>query len=87
MGHPRIALCGVSRGRRALGKGVTRPDSLIVVMNMATRVVFVVHVCRVVRLFPLQGCELTRVSAKPSDMGYTFLLLSFRRSAISPMFI
>jgi hypothetical protein len=59
MDHPRIALCGVSRGRRTLGKGVTRLDSLIVVVNVATRVAFLVHVCHVVRLFPLQGCELT----------------------------
>jgi hypothetical protein len=59
MGHPWIALCGVSRGRRALGKGATRPDSLIIVVNVATHVAFVAHVCHVVRLFPLQGCELT----------------------------
>jgi hypothetical protein len=78
---------GVSRGRRTLGKGATQPDSLIIVVNVATRVAFMAHVCHVVRLFPLQGCELTRVFAKPSDMGDTFLLLSFRRSAISPMFI
>jgi hypothetical protein len=41
----------------------------------------VTHVCRIVRLFPLQGCELTQVSVKPSNMGDTCLLLSFRRSA------
>jgi hypothetical protein len=66
---------------------VTRPDSLIVVVNVATCVAFVAHVCHVARLFPLQGCELTRVSAKPSDMGDTCLLFSFRRCVISPMFI
>jgi hypothetical protein len=65
MGHARIALCGVSCGRRTLGKGATWPDSLIVVMNVATCVAFVAHECCVVMLFPLQGCELTRVSAKP----------------------
>jgi hypothetical protein len=33
MGYPRIAQCMVSCGRCVLGKGGTRPDSLIVVMN------------------------------------------------------
>jgi hypothetical protein len=66
---------------------VTRPDSLIIVMNVATRVAFVAHVSHVVMLFSLQGCELTQVSMKPSDMSDTCLLQSFRRCAISPMFL
>jgi hypothetical protein len=36
---------------------------------MATHGAFVAHVCHVVRLFPLQGCILIRISATPSDMG------------------
>jgi hypothetical protein len=79
-------MCGVLCGRRTLGKGATRPDFCIIVVNVGTRIAFMVHVCRVVRLFSL-GCELTRVSAKPSDMGDTCLFLSFRKSVISSTFI
>jgi hypothetical protein len=36
---------------------------------VATHGAFVDHVCRVVRLFPLQGYILIRISVTPSDMG------------------
>jgi hypothetical protein len=41
--------------KMALGRGRTRPDSLIVITKGGTHVACVVHVCRVIRLFPLQG--------------------------------
>jgi hypothetical protein len=36
---------------------------------VAARGVCVTHVRRVVRLFPLQGCILIRISVTPLDMG------------------
>jgi hypothetical protein len=53
---------------------------------VATRGAFVAHVCRVVRLLPLQGYISVRISATPSKMGdgliavsigsnYTFIML------------
>jgi hypothetical protein len=36
---------------------------------VATRGAFVAHVCHAVRLFPLQGVLLIRISATPSEMG------------------
>jgi hypothetical protein len=37
------------------------------------------HVCRVVRLFLLQGCILIRISMTPSEMGDD-LIVEFERS-------
>jgi hypothetical protein len=54
MGHPRM-LVDISRGRRALGWGRTRPDSLIASRTVTTHGVFAAHVCRVVKSLPLQG--------------------------------
>jgi hypothetical protein len=41
---------------------------------VATHRVCVTHVCRVVRLFPLQGCILIQISVTPTDMGEVCLL-------------
>jgi hypothetical protein len=38
-------------------------------LTVATRGAFVAHVCRVVRLFPLQGCISIRISMTTSEMG------------------
>jgi hypothetical protein len=58
--------------KTTLGQGRTRPDSLT-----ATYVASMAHVCRVVRLFPLQGLNWFESPRLPSDMGNTCLLLSF----------
>jgi hypothetical protein len=43
---------------------------------MATHGAFVAHVCHVVRLFPLQGVLLIRISTTPSEMGDGLLAAS-----------
>jgi hypothetical protein len=55
--------------KMALGRGRTHPNSLIVIMKVASRVAFVAHVCCVVRLFPLQCCISIQASTTPSEMG------------------
>jgi hypothetical protein len=55
--------------KMALGQGRTRPNSLIVIVKVATHGAFVAHVCCVVRSFPLQGCILIQASVTPSEMG------------------
>jgi hypothetical protein len=39
------------------------------------------HVCRVVRLFPLQGLNWLESLRLPSDMGNTFMLQSFNSNS------
>jgi hypothetical protein len=80
MRHPRIAQPVVPHGRRALGKGAARSDSLIVVTNYAHS--WCLCGSRVIKLL---SCKviLIRISATPLDMDDACLLLSFRRSAIS----
>jgi hypothetical protein len=53
--HPRIAQCVVSREKRTLGKGGTRPDSLIVVMNYGHMSGLGGLACVVLPGFPLQS--------------------------------
>jgi hypothetical protein len=55
--------------KTVLGRGRTRPNSLIVIAKGGHLFSFGAHVCRVVRLFPLQGWLLIRISMTPSDMG------------------
>jgi hypothetical protein len=55
MGHPRIAQCVVSCRRCALGKGGTRPNSLIVVVNCGRMWGLGGIMCVVLPGFSLQG--------------------------------
>jgi hypothetical protein len=71
MGHPRIAPSVVLRGRRALGKGETQLDSLIVDMNRGYMWGLGGLTCVMLSGCYLARCKFTRVSAKPSDMGDT----------------
>jgi hypothetical protein len=61
-------------------------DSLIVVMNCGHSWCMCGSLCRVVRLLPCKVI-LIWISVTPSDMGDDCSLLSFYRSANSPMFI
>jgi hypothetical protein len=85
MHHPPMSI-GVSRRRRALGRGGTRPDSLIVVMNcghawgLRDRVYVVLSDCSLAR------CKFIQITATLSEMIDSCLLLSFRSNSTSIMF-
>jgi hypothetical protein len=55
--------------KTALEWGRIRPDSLTVSWIIATRGALLACVCHIVRLFPLQGWLLIRISTTPSEMG------------------
>jgi hypothetical protein len=46
--------------------------------TVATHGAFVVHMCHVIRFYPLQGVLLIRISATPSEMGDGLLVASKR---------
>jgi hypothetical protein len=87
MGYPWIAQRVVSHGRRALGKGGARSNSLIVVVNYGYMWGRGGLTCVILLGCYLGRFKLIRISAKPSDMGDTCLLQSFHRNAIPAMFI
>jgi hypothetical protein len=84
--HTDSPVCGITW--KTCTRGRWDPtDSLIVVANCGRMWGLRSLMCVVLLGCYLAMFKLTRVSTKPSDMGDTCLLQSFRRSVISPMFI
>jgi hypothetical protein len=75
----------VSHGRRALGKGVNWPDSLIIVVNCGHSWCIRGSHGSCYPVISLARCILIRTSVIPSDMGDDLILVSKRSNCTSFM--